>query len=199
MASRSLRWRRSKCKEWRGVNKQEVLLKRVLFRILVLGLGALVLLAQTESLAARGGGGRGGGGGGGRGGGGGGGRAVSRGGGGGGASRARGMGGGGRGGGSSSRPSVSGGGYRQGEARPGTCRDLAATARVVWLQTRISQAGTSTDPKLPPRSNLVRKAPGPPCLRWLREIGPGPARGATEGSPMLRTKLAAANLRGKLK
>ena len=45
-------------------------MKRVLFRILVLGLGALVLLAQTESFAARGGGGRGGGGGGGRGGGG---------------------------------------------------------------------------------------------------------------------------------
>ena len=37
-------------------------MKRVLFRILVLGLGALVLLAQTESFAARGGGGRGGGG-----------------------------------------------------------------------------------------------------------------------------------------
>ena len=37
-------------------------MKRVLFRILVLGLGALVLLAQTDSFAARGGGGRGGGG-----------------------------------------------------------------------------------------------------------------------------------------
>jgi hypothetical protein len=87
----------------------------------------------------------------------------------------------------------------EGEARPGTCRDPAATARVVWLQTRISRAETSTDPKLLPRSNLVRKAPGPPCLLWLREIGRGPARGATEGSPMLRTKLAAANSRGKLK
>jgi hypothetical protein len=41
-------------------------MKRVLFRILVLGLGAFVLLAQTDSFAARGGGGRGGGGGGGR-------------------------------------------------------------------------------------------------------------------------------------
>src|SRR5271166_5429734 len=49
-------------------------MKRLLFRILVLGLSALVVLAQTESFAARGGGGRGGGGGGGRGGGGGGGR-----------------------------------------------------------------------------------------------------------------------------
>ena len=87
----------------------------------------------------------------------------------------------------------------QGEARPGTCRDPAATARVVWLQTRISQAETSTDPKLLPGSNLVRKAPGPPCLLWLREIGPGPGREATEGSPMLRTKLVAANSQGKLK
>ena len=51
-------------------------MKRLLFRILVLGLSALVVLAQTDSFAARGGGGRGGGGGGGRGGGGGGGRAV---------------------------------------------------------------------------------------------------------------------------
>ena len=81
-------------------------MKPVLFRILVLLAGALVLFAQTESLAARGGGGRGGGG---RGGG----RAVSRGGG-GGVSRAGGMGGGGRVGGSSSRSSVSGGGYRAG-------------------------------------------------------------------------------------
>ncbi len=38
-------------------------MKRLLFRILVLGLSALVVLAQTESFAARGGGGRGGGGG----------------------------------------------------------------------------------------------------------------------------------------
>ena len=35
-------------------------MKPVLFRILVLVAGALVLLAQTESFAARGGGGRGG-------------------------------------------------------------------------------------------------------------------------------------------
>ena len=86
-----------------------------------------------------------------------------------------------------------------GEARLGTCRDPAATARVVWLQTRISQAETSTDPKLLPRSNLVRKALGPLCLRLRREIGPGPAREATEGSLMLRTKLAAANSREELK
>src|SRR6478736_3309098 len=104
MANRSHHWIRSKYKDWRGVDKQEFLMKRVLFRILVLGLGAVLLLAQTESLAARGG--RGGGG---RGGGGG--RSVSRGG--GGAGRAGGMGGGGRGGGYS-RPSVSGGGYRGG-------------------------------------------------------------------------------------
>ena len=82
----------------------------------------------------------------------------------------------------------------EGEARPGTCRDPAATARVVWLQTRISQAETSTDPKLLPRSNLVRKALGPLFLRSLKETGPGPARGATKkGSPMLRTEPAAAN------
>jgi hypothetical protein len=84
-------------------------------------------------------------------------------------------------------------------ARPRTCRDQAATARVVWLRTRTSPAETSTDPKLLPRSNLVRKAPGPLFLRLLKEIGPGPARGATEDSLMLRTKLAAANSRGELK
>jgi hypothetical protein len=86
-----------------------------------------------------------------------------------------------------------------GEARLGTCRDPAATARVVWLRTRMSPVETSTDPKLLPRSNLVRKAPGPLFLRLLKEIGPGPARGATEDSLMLRTKLAAANSRGELK
>ena len=85
------------------------------------------------------------------------------------------------------------------EARPGTCRDPAATARVVWLRTRMSPAETSTDPKLLPRSNLVRKALGPPCLRLLRGIEPEPERRATEGSLMLRTKLAAANSRGELK
>jgi hypothetical protein len=68
-------------------------MKSVLFRILVLVLGGIVLLAQTESFAARGGG-RGGGGG----------RSMSRGG---------GMGGGG-GRSVSSRPSASGGGYRGG-------------------------------------------------------------------------------------
>ena len=73
----------------------------------------------------------------------------------------------------------------------------SATARVVWLRTRMSQAETSTDPKLLPRSNLVRMALGPPCLRWRREIGPGPARGATKGFLMLRTKLAAGQLAGK--
>jgi len=87
----------------------------------------------------------------------------------------------------------------QAEARPGMCRDPAATARVVWLRTRMSPAETSTDPKLLPRSNLVQKAPGPPCLLWLKEIGPGLARGATKDSLMLRTKLAAANSRGELK
>jgi hypothetical protein len=78
-------------------------MKSVLFRILVLILGGIVLLAQTDSLAARGG--RGGGGrgaGGSRGGGGG--RSVSR---------SGGMGGGG-GRSFSTRPSVSGGGYRGG-------------------------------------------------------------------------------------
>ena len=87
----------------------------------------------------------------------------------------------------------------QGEARLGTCRDPVATARVVWRRTRMSPAETSTDPKLLPRSNLVQKAPGPPCLLWLKEIGPGPARGVTKDSLMLRTKLAAANSRGELK
>jgi hypothetical protein len=93
-------------------------MKRVLFRILVLGLGALMLLAQTESFAARGGGGRGGGGGGGR--------AVSRGGG-GGYSRAGGMGGGGRGGGYS-RPSVSRGDYGGGGSRAGQTRNVSRSS-----------------------------------------------------------------------
>jgi hypothetical protein len=109
---------KTECKEWRGVDNQEFLMKRVLFRILVLGLGALMLLAQTESFAARGGGGRGGGGGGGR--------AVSRGGG-GGYSRAGGMGGGGRGGGSS-RPSVSRGGYGGGGSRAGQTRNVSRSS-----------------------------------------------------------------------
>ena len=87
----------------------------------------------------------------------------------------------------------------QGEARLGTCRDPVATARVVWLRTRMSPAETSTDPKLLPRSNLVQKAPGPPCLLWLREIGRGPAQGPTKGFQILRTKPAAANSRGELK
>jgi hypothetical protein len=81
-------------------------MKPVMFRILVLGLGALFLLAQTEPLAARGG--RGGGGGG---------RSFS----GGGGGRAGGMGGGGRGGGYS-RPSVSGGGYGGGGGRARTAQ-----------------------------------------------------------------------------
>ena len=80
-------------------------MKSMLFRILVLVLGGIVLLAQTDSLAARGAGGRGGGGS--RGGGGG--RSMSRGG---------GMGGGG-GRSVSSRPSVSGGGYRGGTSYRG--------------------------------------------------------------------------------
>ena len=75
-------------------------MKPAIFRILVLAIGALFLLAQTEPLAARGGRGGGGRGGGGD-------RSYSR---------AGGMGGGGRGGGYS-RPSVSGGGYRGGGTR----------------------------------------------------------------------------------
>jgi hypothetical protein len=83
-------------------------MKSVLFRVLVLVLGGIVLLAQTDSFAARGGG-RGGGGG----------RAVSRGGGGGRSyNRSGGMGGGARRS-VSSRPSVSGGGYRGGTSYRG--------------------------------------------------------------------------------
>ena len=95
-------------------------MKSVLFRILVLALGGVVLLAQTDSLArgGRGGGGRGGGGGGaGRSSGGGGGRSYSR---------SGGMGGGGRS--VSSRPSVSGGGYRGG-TRSGGGGGQARTAQ----------------------------------------------------------------------
>ena len=70
-------------------------MKSVLFRVLVLVLGGMVLLGQTDSLVARGG--RGGGG-----------RSSSR---------PGGMGGGGRS--SSNRPSVSGGGYRGGTSYRG--------------------------------------------------------------------------------
>jgi hypothetical protein len=181
-------------------------MKRVLFRILVLGLGALVLLAQTESFAARGGGGRGGGGGGGRGGGGGGGRgggggggrAVSRGGG-GGAGRVGGMGGGGRGGGFSSRPSVSGGGYRGGGgqtrnvSRPSSNRagGLAPNKNVAGGNVNRSQVSS----KIQSRPNGSGSAL--PSVAQGNRRGTG--AGGTKGSPMLRTKLAAANSRGKLK
>ena len=84
------------------------------------------------------------------------------------------------------------------EARAGTCRD-PATAQVVWLQIGTSPAETSTDPKPPPKFNPVRKALGPVFLRLLKETGRGPARAATKGSPMSRTKLAAANSLGEVK
>ena len=89
------------------------------------------------------------------------------------------------------------------EARAGTCRD-PATAQVVWLQIGTSPAETSTDPKPPPKFNPVRKALGPVFLRLPKEIGLepeiglGPAR-AAKGSPILRTKLAAANSLGKVR
>ena len=87
----------------------------------------------------------------------------------------------------------------EGAADQGTSLGRAATGRVAWLRTRMSPAETSTDLKLLPKLNLVQKAPGPPCLRWLREIGRGPAQGPTKGFQMLRTKPAAANSRGELK
>jgi hypothetical protein len=94
------------------------------------------------------------------------------------------------------------------EARPGTSRDPVVTARVEWLPTRMSPEETSTDPKPPLRFNLVREALGPVFLRLPKEIGLGPAqaatglgqaRAATKGSPISRTKLAAANSLGKVK
>ena len=74
-------------------------------------------------------------------------------------------------------------------ADPGTCRD-PATAPVAWLRTGMSPEETSTDPKLPPRFNPVRKALGQVFLRLLKEtglgpeIGLGPERAATKGFPM---------------
>jgi hypothetical protein len=85
------------------------------------------------------------------------------------------------------------------QARPGTCRDPLATARVVWLRTEMPPEETSADPRPLPRSKLVRKALGLLFLRLLKEIGLELARVAAKGSPMLLTKLAAANSRGKLK
>jgi hypothetical protein len=86
-----------------------------------------------------------------------------------------------------------------GPAKPGTCRDPAATAQVVWLRTGMSPVETSTDPKPPPRFNPARKALGPVFLRLLKEIGLGRARAATKGSRILRTKLAAVNSLGEVK
>ena len=80
-------------------------MKSVLFRVLVLVLGGMVLLGQTDSLVARGG--RGGGG-----------RSSSR---------PGGMGGGGRS--SSNRPSVSGGGYRGGTSYRGGGGQARTTQR----------------------------------------------------------------------
>jgi len=83
------------------------------------------------------------------------------------------------------------------EARPGTSRD-PATAQVVWLRIGMLPVETSTDLKRPPGFNLVREALGPVFLRSPKEIGLGPAR-AAKGSPILRTKLAAANSLGKVR
>jgi hypothetical protein len=175
-------------------------MKRVLFRILVLGVGALVLLAQTESFAARGGGGRGGGGGGGRGGGGrgggGGGHAVSRGGG-GGASRVGGMGGGGRGGGSSSRPSVSGGGYRGGGgqtrnvSRPSSNRagGLAPNKNVAGGNINRSQVSS----KIQSRPN----GSGSALPSVAQRNRPGTGAGGNRGFPNVADKTGGGQLAGK--
>ena len=187
-------------------------MKRLLFRILALGLGAVVLLAQTESFAARGGGGRGGGGGGGRGGGGGGGRG--------------GGGGGGRGGGGGGGRAVSRGGWRRGEPRwwngsRGTRWRIQQPA--FGVGRRLSRRGRPEQERVATQQQ-PRGWPGPEqeCRRrkhqqissffqdpiaserlrvrsalWLREIGRGLAQGPTKGFQILRTKPAAANLRGE--
>ena len=79
----------------------------------------------------------------------------------------------------------------------GTSLGRAATGQLVWLRTRMSLAETSTDPKLLPRSNLVQKAPGPPCLRWLREIAPGTGAGANKGFPNVADKTGGGQLAGR--
>jgi hypothetical protein len=153
-------------------------MKPAIFRILVLGLGAIFLLAQTEPLAARGG--RGGGG---RGGGGG--RAVSRGGGGGGGrsfSRPGGMGGGGRGGGYS-RPSVSGGGYGGGGGRARTAQRPSGS-RAGGLAPKKNVAGGNINRSQV--SNKIQSRPkgsGSALPSVAQGNRPGAGAGANKGFP----------------
>jgi hypothetical protein len=168
-------------------------MKPVFFRILVLVLGGIVLLAQTDSLWARGG--RGGGG---RGGGGG--RSYS-----GGGGRASGMGGGGRGGGYN-RSSVSGGGYRGGGGysggggggrtaqRPSGGNGAGGMARI---ETRPEETLTGLRP--PRKFNLVRMAPGELFLRLLKEEGAEPPGPGTRGFPMWVEERVLVNLRAEVR
>jgi hypothetical protein len=157
-------------------------MKRVLFRILVLGLGTIVLLAQTDSFAARGGGGRGGGGGGGR--------AVSRGGG-GGASRGGGMGGGGRGGGSSSRPSVSGGGQTKNVSRPSSNRagGLAPNKNVAGGNINRSQVSSKIQSR--------PKGSGSALPSVAQGNRPGTGAGANRGFPNVADKTGGGQITGR--
>jgi len=149
-------------------------MKRVLFRILVLGLGPLFLIAQTESLAARGGGGRGGGGGG----------------------RAGGMGGGGRGGGYS-RPSVSRGGYGGGGgqarnvSRPSGSRagGMAPNRNVAGGNINRSQASSKI------QSRPKGSGSGLPSVAQGNR--PGAGSGGNKGFPNIADKTGGGQLAGK--
>ena len=151
-------------------------MKRVLFRILVLGLGALLLIAQTESLAARGGGG-----GGGRGGG-------------GGFSRAGGMGGGGRGGGYS-RPSVSRGGYGGGGQARNVSRPsnpaggMAPNRNVAGGNINRSQASSKV------QSRPKGSGSGLPSVAQGNR--PGAGAGGNKGFPNIADKTGGGQLAGK--
>jgi hypothetical protein len=180
-----------------GIHK----MKSALFRILVLVLGSIVLLAQTDSLAARGG--RGGGGG----------RSTSRGGGGGGRSMSRGGGGGrpsgragGMGGGGgrsvSSRPSVSGGGYRGGTRYNGGGQARTAQRpsgnRAGGLAPNKNIAGGNANRSQISSKNQSRPKGSGSALPSVAQGGKrGAGAGSNKGFPDVGGRAGAGQLAGK--
>jgi hypothetical protein len=180
-----------------GIHK----MKSALFRILVLALGSIVLLAQTDSLAARGGRGGGGGRSTSRGGGGGG-RSMSRGGGGGRSSgRASGMGGGG-GRSVSSRPSVSGGGYRGGTRYNGGGQARTAQRpsgnRAGGLAPNKNIAGGNANRSQISSKNQSRPKGSGSALPSVAQGGKrGAGAGSNKGFPDVGGRAGAGQLAGK--
>ena len=82
-----------------------------------------------------------------------------------------------------------------GEARLGTCRDPAATARVVWLRTRMSPAETSTDPKLQIQSRP--KGSGAALPSVAQGNRPGTGAGGNRGFPNVADKTGGGQLAGR--